>query len=304
MPAISKILFPTDFSTYSNTAMEHAMAWANRFGATVHMLHVVTVHSYDPFNPDLGFPEVALDETLRDTAEEHLDELAEKAGRGPGPTITREIRTGFSSWHEIMDVAEEQSADLIVMATRGRKGLEKIFLGSTAEKVIEHADCPVLLLRPREEEGLPPAEEIQSIMLPSDFSTAASQAAPLAVELARKTGGRLTLFHCVEQDVPPPYYAAGVTSIFELNEDILAMARDRLAELIPEEYEEAVEHEFVVREGRSAQEIVDYAREAAIDLIVMATHGYSGLQQALLGSTTDRVIRNTPCPVLVIRSAD
>ncbi|MFO7768435.1 MAG: universal stress protein, partial [bacterium] len=269
MPAISKILFPTDFSTYSNSAMEHAVAWANRFGASVHMLHVVTMHSYDPFNPDLGFPEVALDETLRETAEEHLEELAEEAGRGPGPAITQEIRTGFSSWHEIMDAAEEQSADLIVMATRGRKGLEKVFLGSTAEKVVEHAECPVLLLRPREEEGMPPAEEIHRIMLPSDFSTAASQAAPVAVELAQKTGASLALFHCVEQDVPPPYYAAGVTSIFDLNDDVLSMARERLAELLPEEYQEEVEHEFVVREGRSAQEIVSYARESATDLIVM-----------------------------------
>jgi nucleotide-binding universal stress UspA family protein len=217
------------------------------------------------------------------------------------PNITRESKTGFSPWSEIIDTAVNQKADLIVMATHGRRGIEKLFLGSTAEKVLQHAPCPVLLLRPKDDEEMPEPGEVESILLPTDFSDAAAEAAPLALELVGHFGAKLDLFHCVEQEVPPPYYAAGITSVFELNEDILSVSRQQLAKLLPDELEDEIEHDFVIVEGRSANEITAYAEEAAIDLIVMATHGYSGLEQAMVGSTTDRVIRHTPCPVLVVR---
>lgn len=299
MKTFSKILIPTDFSEHSNRAMEYAAALAREFGASIHMLHVMTVHNYDPFNPDLGFPEVAVDPTVAEMVERHLREMLGEAE----PEITREVRSGFSPWHEITQCAADIGCDLIVMATHGRKGLEKLFLGSTAEKVVEHTPCPVLLLRPDEEDNPEPGA-IHSILLPTDLSEESAEAAPLALRLADYFGAHLTIFHCVEQDVPPPYLAAGITSIFRLNEEILGRTREQLAKLITDEAAEELEHDFVIREGRSASEIVSFAREAAVDLIVMATHGYSGLEQALLGSTTDRVIRNTPCPVLVIRSGE
>jgi nucleotide-binding universal stress UspA family protein len=300
MAAFSKILFPTDFSGYSNRAFEYVLAWAEEFGAGIHMLHVVTVHNFDPFNPDLGFPEAGIDENLHESADRQMDEIA-SAAADRAPEVTRETKTGFSPWTEIIDTAESQGADLIVMATHGRRGIEKLFLGSTAEKVLQHAPCPVLLLRPKENEEMPGPGEVESILLPTDFSDAAAEAAPLALELVRHFGAKLDLFHCVEQEVPPPYYAAGITSVFELNDNIISVSRQQLAKLVPDELEDEIKHDFVVVEGRSASEITAYAREAAIDLIVMATHGYSGLEQALVGSTTDRVIRHTPCPVLVVR---
>jgi len=302
MAAIRKILLPTDFSGYSNRAFEHALAWATSFGADIHMLHIVTVHNFDPFNPELGFPEKGMNDDLRESAEKAMNRITGSL-QDKAPTITMETRTGFSPWNEILDTAARIEADIIVMATHGRKGLQKLFLGSTTEKVVEHAACPVLLLRPRENEEMPEAGDVASILLPSDFSDEAREAAPVALELAKHFGAKLNLFHCVEQDVPPPYYAAGITSIFELNDDILAVSRKHLAELLTDDEADEIDHDFIIREGRSPLEIVAFAREAAVDLIVMATHGYSGFEQALLGSTTDRVIRNTPCPLLVIRSA-
>jgi len=301
MAAFSRILLPTDFSDFSNQAMDQALDWAAHFGAELHLLHVVTVHNYDPFNPDMGFPEVNIAGSLQETAERQMEQIA-ALSPDEGPAVTKEIRTGFSPWNEIVAVAAERDTDLIIMATHGRKGLEKLFLGSTAEKVLEHTPCPVLLLRPDQQSTMGKPSEIESIILPTDFSEAAGDAAPLAFELAQSCLSRLILFHCVEQDVPPPYYAAGITSIFELNDQVLSVAREHLAKLIPDSLADDLDHDFVIREGRSAHELVQFAGESGADLIVMATHGYSGLEQALLGSTTDRVVRNAPCPVLVVRS--
>jgi nucleotide-binding universal stress UspA family protein len=303
MAAFSKILFPTDFSGYSNGVLDHALAWAGKFNADVHMVHVVTVHNFDPFNPELGFPEVGEDLDLHESAQQQMDKIAGDSGE-TDVTVTRETRTGFSPWSEIINAALEKQADLIMMATHGRKGLQHLFLGSTAEKVLEHAPCPVLLLRPDEDEVLPPPGEVESILFPTDLSGESSQAVPMALELAVEFGAKLNLLHSVEQDVPPPYYAAGITSIFDLNDTVLEVSREQMAKLIPDDLVAKVDHDFIVREGNSAQQVVAFAREAAVDLIVMATHGYSGLEQALLGSTTDRVVRNTPCPVLVVRCSE
>lgn len=300
MTTFRKILLPTDFSEYSNRAFDHAVAWAEEFGSDVHLLHVLTVHNFDPFNPGLGFPEIEIDESLHEFTDKQMQEVADSAAdREPG--ITMETRTGFSPWSEIVDTARENDFDLIVMATHGRRGFSKLILGSTTEKVLEHAPCPVLLLRPVENGEITEPGEVESILLPTDFSEAAAEAVPMALDLAQHFGAKLTLFHCVEQEVPPPYYAAGITSIFELNDTILSFSRQQMAKLIPDQLAEEIDHDFVVTEGRSAHELVTCAKETAADLIVMATHGYSGLEQAVIGSTTDRVVRHTPCPVLVIR---
>ncbi len=301
MSAITKILCPTDFSGFSNRAFDHALVWARTFGADVHLLHVVTVHNFDPFNPELGFPGQSVQEDLQRSAEAQLDQLLAHTA-DTAPTVTRETRTGFSPWGEILDCAGEQDADLIVMATHGYRGLGRLFLGSTAEQVLEHASCPVLLLRPDDSEKVVEPAEIGTILLPTDFSEAASAAAPLAFELAEKFGSSVTLLHCVEQEINPSYFAIGITSIFEVNDSIITVSREKMAELVPEDFDSDRINDLVVLEGSSTVKIAEYARSEGIDLIVMATHGYTGLEEVLLGSTTDRTVRRSPCPVLVTRA--
>ena len=155
MAEIKKILLPTDFSGYSNRAFEHALAWAERFGADIHLLHVVTVHNFDPFNPDLGFPDAGLNDRMHASAEEELGRLTADIP-DEAPTITMETKTGFSPWSEILDTAVAIDADLIVMATHGRKGLQKLFLGSTTEKVVRKSGCAVLTVRASEQKFVMP----------------------------------------------------------------------------------------------------------------------------------------------------
>ena len=141
------ILFPTDFSECGRAAEKYAQALAERFGAELHVLHVladVLMMMPDPGSA-LILPQNYLVDMKRE-AEQALDKiLPEKASRGL--RIIRATRMGNTS-AEIVDYADETNVDLIVVGTHGRGGLAHMFLGSVAEKVVRTAHCPVLTVRP------------------------------------------------------------------------------------------------------------------------------------------------------------
>lgn len=141
---------------------------------------------------------------------------------------------------------------------------------------------------------------INSILVPLDFSLHSKQALACAVDFARQLGAKLTLLHVVEP-IATPDFAASFPLAME-NDRLLAAARNELervakAARIPRGLVEKV----LVRFGRSFHEIAEAARTRKVDLIIISTHGYTGLKHALLGSTTERVVRHAPCPVLVVR---
>jgi nucleotide-binding universal stress UspA family protein len=142
--------------------------------------------------------------------------------------------------------------------------------------------------------------QIKSILVPLDFSPPSKKALDYAVTFARQFKARLTLLHVVEP-VATPDFAASFP---------LAMEDDKLVAAAKYELERAVKaaripssavEKILVRFGRSFHEIADAARTRKVDLIIISTHGYTGLKHALLGSTTERVVRHAPCPVLVVR---
>lgn len=141
---------------------------------------------------------------------------------------------------------------------------------------------------------------INSILVPLDFSLHSKQALDCAVDFARQFGAKLTLLHVVEP-IATPDFAASFPLAME-NDKLMAAARSELervakAARIPRGMVEKV----LVRFGRSFHEIADAACTRKVDLIIISTHGYTGLKHALLGSTTERVVRHAPCPVLVVR---
>ena len=153
--ACKRVLFATDFSKGAERALESATSFANHYGAELLMVHVVTVWDYDPANPDWRFPPLP---------SEHISEI-EARGREQlgeaGKVVARddlEVRTmlvrGFDPGLEIVRTADEEEADLIVMSTHGRTGVSHLVIGSTAEKVVRYATCPVLTVK---QQSAPPA---------------------------------------------------------------------------------------------------------------------------------------------------
>jgi len=252
----------------------------------------------DPNNPDYRFPD--LNETY-----EQIEKVChcsfQEVMDGPHKVETEKVVVrGISPPDEILRYAEENDVSLIVMGTCGRSALGRFFFGSTAEKVVRHSHCPVLTVLEE------PTEYIETgkydrILLPTDYSDTSKKAFPWAVSLAEIHNAELVFFHAIEESIPPQYYAAGISSLFELDRELKKRATRALDDFIKEAKSDKIKTKKVVVEGKSDEEIMKYAEENNVDLIVMASHGHSGIERVLLGSTTERVVRKAPCPVLTVK---
>jgi nucleotide-binding universal stress UspA family protein len=144
-----------------------------------------------------------------------------------------------------------------------------------------------------------PLLDLKEILVPVDFSECSRAALRYALPLAQQFGATLTLLNVVD------FYLAGeLDARFDyarLRDDLQIRAGKRLVHLIQQDVGSNVLVDTLVREGRPWKEITDAARKRKADLIILGTHGYSGLKHTLLGSTAERVVRHAPCPVLVVR---
>jgi nucleotide-binding universal stress UspA family protein len=148
---IRKILLPTDFSECANYALSYAASLARKFSASIICVHVI-----EPVMPAVGYtglteplPIADLSEQLEESAERELPKIGE-CDDCAGLDIEEVIVHGDAS-AEIVRVAEERKVDLIVIASHGRTGLGRILFGSTAESIVRHAPCPVLVVKPNQE---------------------------------------------------------------------------------------------------------------------------------------------------------
>jgi len=147
---LNRILVPIDFSEHSRKALQYAIPFAEQFKASIDLLYVVepTIYPADFSFGQVGFPNVE-DELRQRGAEELKSLIAKEIGkRVPAKQV---IRTG-KAFYEIREYAREESVDLIIIATHGHSGVEHVLFGSTAEKVVRHAPCPVLVVRMSQKE--------------------------------------------------------------------------------------------------------------------------------------------------------
>jgi nucleotide-binding universal stress UspA family protein len=142
---------------------------------------------------------------------------------------------------------------------------------------------------------------LKQILVPIDFSDCSLRALDLAITIAQPFGARLTLLHVVEPAVYQQNYLGIAPPLEESTQTLVEAGRERLAALSRKRVGHRLRTESLVRVGHAHSEIPDTASALSADLIVMGTHGYTGLRHALLGSTTERVVRHAVCPVLTVR---
>ncbi len=149
-----------------------------------------------------------------------------------------------------------------------------------------------------------PRFRLKTILVPVDFSAFSNKAVDYAVAFAEQFGAEVVLLHVVEPMVYPESYVPSPAAGDELNHHLIASAEERLVKQRESVGPEGVKVRTVARAGRPFVEICEVARETGVDLIILATHGYTGLKHVLLGSTAERVVRHAPCPVLTVRAEE
>jgi nucleotide-binding universal stress UspA family protein len=209
--------------------------------------------------------------------------------------FTESSRPADSIKHE----AEKQDADLIVMSSR-RRPYAAALLGSTAETVCRTASCPVLVTRSSEGRHLRSAIrdfDLKKLLVASDFSRDSELALSYGLSLAQEYQSELHLLHVLDSKTSEDQLAWTSQSA----EGPYHVAARQLHRSVPAETHLWCDVTHVVREGKAYREIVSYAVEQEIDLICIGAHGQGFKLGSLFGSNTDRVLREAPCPVLVVR---
>ncbi len=272
MLRIKTVLFPTDDSPAAEAARPVAQAWAERHGATLHVLRVEIV----PPAGDLRF-DPAPTEDIRTGA------VVEARRRFP--TAADAIRL----------YAEEVEVDLVVMGTHGRSGWNRLSLGSTAEAVLRQSPCPVVTVGPKAD-----AEASGPVLAPLAFESSSDLALETAVALAAETGTHVVALHVIEPvEIPVPY--AMTVEPFDRStiEGRVTATLDRWVDSVAGD---TAPVETGVRHGAAALQIAEAAEDLGAGLIVQASHGRRGLSRWLLGSVAEEVVRRAPCPVLTLRA--
>ncbi|HXT20615.1 MAG TPA: universal stress protein [Thermoanaerobaculia bacterium] len=295
MPGSSfTVLVATDFSPTAEAAVQWGSELARARGGKLVLVHAVDVHG--PLTDFLPAP-TDLDEQVRAAASSRLDEAAAAAREG-GLEVESRLEIGVAS-QAIIHAVGEIAPDLVVQGSRGlTPGLAHLLLGSTAQRIVQHSPRPVLTVHPGDRDR---HAAIRHVLVPTDFSDDAQEAANAARTLfAGEQGARLTLLHAYHLPVEYTAYGTIPTSI-PFHADVAAVADEKLAEASAALAAEGQAVDAVAKEGYPPEVIVDTARDLAVDLIAMGTHGRTGLRHLLLGSNAERVIEHAPCPVLTVR---
>lgn len=297
---VRTILLATDFSPTAGAAA----LWAASL-ARMHAAQVVLVHAMTPPIPPAGSPDfIALppdyERHFRDAASRRLEEEREKLV-GLGLDTHAELTVGPAS-SSILDIAKRSGADLIVVGTRGLTGFKHLLLGSTAERVVQGAQVPVLTVHPNDEDGNRP---IRTVLVPTDFSEDAKLAIATAMRVLLVAGSdaRLLLLHAYH--LPVEFTALGTMPVTPtLFADAADQARKRLDEVAAPLRASGLRVDTIALEGYAPALVEEVAKREHVDLVAMGTHGRSGLKRVLLGSTAERVVQHSPCPVLTVRRPD
>ncbi|MGB3542359.1 universal stress protein, partial [Rubrivirga sp.] len=269
---VRTVLFPTDDSDVAQAARSVANAWAQRYGATLHVLRVEIV----PPAGDLRFDPM----TTGDVRTGEVVEAHRRFPTAPGA---------------ILGYAREIGADLVVIGTHGRTGWNRLSLGSTAESVLRQSPCPVITVGPEAD-----VAASGPVLAPLAFESSSDLALETAVALAADLGTSVVALHVVEPvEIPLPYMMA-LPPV--RGADLEARVSVALGRWIEGVARDSTPTEVEIRHGNAAHQINEVAEKVGAGVIVQASHGRRGMGRWLLGSVAEVVARRAPCPVLTLRA--
>ena len=308
MSLIGSVLLPHDGSPLADSTLPYAVELVRITGASLELLRVLeelkpiydsglrTLVWIDPAHPRA---ELVASEVLGPVVEKLMDQ---------GLVAKTVVRVGDPR-SEILDEAETLANPLILLASHGRSGLSRFVFGSVATRVLQTSQNPVMIVRAREAEEQPEAVSLKHIMVLLDGSDLSEKALPYAAELARDSGGQLHLVRVAETyrdelpDKPPHIFTApSYEAMLEHFDELEQQAREYLTGVATRLEGESLSVTSEVLSGDPVREIGKCSEREQPDLIVMTTHGRSGIARWFYGSVADRILTSTSTPVLLVRS--
>jgi nucleotide-binding universal stress UspA family protein len=279
-----KILVAIDGSESSRNAMYQAFKLANEEKCWITIASVVP--AYDGEIETIGIKDIRA--ALRKPCVDALEE-AEKIAKAERMLVKLVCEEG--EVHErIVDLADAENCDLIVMGRRGLRRLERAFVGSVTARVIGHTQRDILVV---------PKDTVvgwQKILLATEGSKYSIAATLKAISFAKSYGGELKVLSAV--DIPPEYYAEAPYAV----DDLVKKAKAITAGVKKQAEDAGVKVDTYVGEADAFDAIIKLATEEKVGMVIIGSHGRTGLRRLLMGGVAEKVIGHAPCPVLVVKS--
>jgi nucleotide-binding universal stress UspA family protein len=302
--SVRNIVVPIDFSKMSVHAIQIAKQLARHFGASIHLAHV---RQFDyagdfvaPAPPIVPFSFMTYEQDGEQIALKELKKVASECGVS---SATCDVLSGAPSFDEICRLAQTIPGDLVVMPTHGRTGLKHVFLGSTAERIVQHSSCPVLVTRGNALQANNGSRfRIKTILVPVDFSNCSREGLRYAIAFASEFGSKIILLHATYLGY---VYSSEATALYDipgLQKAARRTAERKMRELVRSVNFGAVKFETAFTDGSPVVDICGFAKNHDVDLIITSTHGFTGFTHILIGSIAEQVVRHAPCSVLVVPS--
>lgn len=289
------ILTATDFSEYSKVALDICLGASGCMKTKLYVLHTIEKLPHDYRHLLSSIAHADMKQKLEEDAIAKIKAMIPEEIMEKGDIIPM-VRFG-KPFLEIIQVAKEENVDLLVIGTHGRTGVDRFILGSVAERLVRKAGCPVMVIKGREYAGF------KRIIVPIDFSDCSRKALEYAVATAGGHNSRLTILHVYEESFIEPYVNAANS---EEEADKIIKEIEWANETKYDEFLETVdlrgvEYDKLLIKGIPETEIVETAMEQQADLIVMGTHGRTGVKHILIGSTAEEVVRTVHCDIIILK---
>ncbi|MEW5723537.1 MAG: universal stress protein [Thermodesulfobacteriota bacterium] len=291
---LNTIICTTDFSDLANQAVPYALALAQEYKAKLYVCHVIDLPAAAMYGEALVDPqEIQLQ--IENYAQEQVGRMV-----GQRPVDWEPLITVGHPAEEIARLAGEKKVGLVIAATHGRSGLQRLILGSVTERLMRTLPCP-LLVSPDPAAGLKKEVRFRRLLVGCDFSQDSDLAVEYGLHLAQEFQAELHLAHVIEPTLLKDMLRPGSAPDTEIRQGLRDRLNEDLAGLIPEEAHNWCDCKTSLLAGQPHEELTKYAVIHDVDLIVLGVHGRGFVELLLVGSTTDRVIRMAPCPVLAVR---
>jgi nucleotide-binding universal stress UspA family protein len=304
MITIRRILCPVDFSDHSTRALDHALAIAAWYDATVTVLHVSPVMPVAAYVSGSGLPAyVTMTADARHALVASMRQFVAREASASTPVEVEVAEGGIAE--TILSRANALPADLVVLGTHGRSGFNRWLLGSVTEKVLRTALCPVLTVPRAVGDAVPVA--FRRIVCAIDFSDCSMAALSYAMSFREEARAQLTVVHVIElpPDIPREVHEtvlAGPRNFAEYIALAEEEGRARLADAVRARLRPSITLDTVLAAGKPYREILRVASEHHADLLVVGVHGRGAIDRLFFGSTTQHLVRQAACPVFTLKT--